>query len=141
MSTWLGAAGIWLDEEARPPDVVVRKGNDQDDCECYGKHRGCIWDGCQYMCKDGGFYSQRQHASWPSPPTPNTVLEKIVMMDMDTMVLASVHDRFDLSAPAAMKRGMCNDVRGLKHGDPRYVPANSWYHRGAFVNRNKGITC
>ena len=40
-----------------------------------------------------------------------------------TMVLASVHDRFDLSAPAAMERGMCNDVRDLKHGDPRYVPA------------------
>ena len=99
------------------------------------------------MCKDGGFYSQRQHASWPSPPTPNTVLEKIVMMDIDTMVLASVHDRFDLSAPAAMKRGMCNDVRGLKHGDPIEGTSllggrgNGKYPRGPSTGINAGFMC
>eukprot|EP00930_Biecheleria_cincta_P057677 TRINITY_DN43575_c0_g1_i1.p1 TRINITY_DN43575_c0_g1~~TRINITY_DN43575_c0_g1_i1.p1 ORF type:complete len:674 (+),score=73.58 TRINITY_DN43575_c0_g1_i1:227-2248(+) len=40
--------------------------------------------------------------------------EKILMMDIDMMVLANVDDLFDLAAPAGMRRGMRH---GQKHGD------------------------
>ena len=41
--------------------------------------------------------------------------DKIIMMDIDTMVLHNVGNLFELPGPATMKRGMCNESQGLKH--------------------------
>jgi len=44
--------------------------------------------------------------------------EKIIMMDIDMLVLKNVDDLFELAPPAAMKRGMNTTSWGSKHGDP-----------------------
>jgi len=46
-----------------------------------------------------------------------TDFEKIVMMDIDLLVLKNIDDLFDLHAPAAMRRGMNDTSWPYKHGD------------------------
>eukprot|EP00931_Biecheleriopsis_adriatica_P048883 TRINITY_DN28247_c0_g1_i1.p1 TRINITY_DN28247_c0_g1~~TRINITY_DN28247_c0_g1_i1.p1 ORF type:complete len:825 (-),score=156.60 TRINITY_DN28247_c0_g1_i1:6-2159(-) len=43
--------------------------------------------------------------------------EKVMVMDIDLLVMSNIDDLFDLPAPAAMKRGMNRGKRQYKHGD------------------------
>ena len=46
----------------------------EDDCEWYGKGRGCVWDSDQCLCEQGGTYSKRH--SGARPPGPPRTLGK-----------------------------------------------------------------
>lgn len=43
----------------------------EDNCNWYGRERGCFWNGEQCICKNGGFYSKRQRTCWPPSPAPS----------------------------------------------------------------------
>eukprot|EP00928_Gymnodinium_smaydae_P046938 TRINITY_DN31296_c0_g1_i1.p1 TRINITY_DN31296_c0_g1~~TRINITY_DN31296_c0_g1_i1.p1 ORF type:complete len:592 (+),score=124.23 TRINITY_DN31296_c0_g1_i1:41-1777(+) len=71
--------------------------------------------------------------------------EKVLMMDIDLLVTANVDDLFELSAPAALRRGMNDSKWPLKHGDyidgrPFFAGASSGqYSWGQGTGINAGV--
>ncbi|CAK0865429.1 unnamed protein product, partial [Prorocentrum cordatum] len=70
LATELANASSCVSNSGRPYD--------EEDCNWYGKGRGCVWVGGECMCQGGGYYSKRQRTCWPgsskSLPTPSPSL-------------------------------------------------------------------
>eukprot|EP00971_Amphidinium_carterae_P082095 1623786-Amphidinium_carterae.1 len=73
--------------------------------------------------------------------------EKVLMMDIDMLVLRKIDDLFELRAPAAMRRGATNEARQTYHGSELNglyffggpQPSNQQYSWGQGTGINAGV--